>query len=95
MIIEKIEFNNGSAVGLNMQMQSAPLLVIKADRGFAMCGYLDMEAATVLGDAAVKVKGVRTFDDMLDALVVGATQKAIDLGIKIGMTGREALELMF
>lgn len=95
MIIEKIELKNGSAIGLNMQMQSAPLLLIKADKGFVMCGYLDIETATALGDVAVKVKGVKTFDDVLGALVVGATQKALDLGIKMGMTGREALELMF
>ncbi|MBN2110256.1 MAG: DUF1805 domain-containing protein [Methanosarcinaceae archaeon] len=95
MIIEKIELNNGSALGLSMQMQSAPLLLIRADKGFVMCGYLDMETATSLGDVAVKVRGVNTFEDVLGSQVVGATQKAIDLGIKVGMTGREALELMF
>ncbi len=95
MLVEKIELDNGSAIGLSMQMQSAPLLLIKADKGFVMCGYLDMEAAASLGDVAVKVKGVNSFDDVLEALVVGATQEAINLGIKVGMTGREALELMF
>ena len=95
MEIEKIELVNGSAIGISFQMQSAPLLLIKADKGFVMCGYLDMETADVLGDVAVKVKGVSTFDDVLGAAVVGATQPAIRLGIKIGMTGKEALELMF
>ncbi|WMW21865.1 DUF1805 domain-containing protein [Methanolobus mangrovi] len=95
MLVEKIELDNGSALGLSFQMQNAPLLVIRADKGFVMCGYLDMESAGALGDVAVKVKGVSTFDDVLQALVIGATQKAIDLGIKVGMTGREALELMF
>ncbi len=95
MEIEKIELENGSAIGLSFQMQSAPLLLIKADKGFVMCGYLDMETADTLGDVAVKVKGVSTFDDVLEAAVVGATQPAIRLGIKLGMTGKEALELMF
>ncbi len=95
MEIEKIELENGSAIGLCFQMQVAPLLLIRADKGFVMCGYLDMETADGLGDVAVKVKGVNTFDDVLDAAVVGATQAAIHLGIKLGMTGREALELMF
>lgn len=95
MIVEKIELKNGSALGLNFQMHEAPLIVIKADRGFVMCGYLDMETASSLGDVAVKVKGVRTFDDALKAPVVGATQEAINLGIKVGMTAKEALELMF
>ena len=95
MQIEKIELQNGSAIGLSFHMQSAPLLLIKADKGFVMCGYLDMETADMLGDVAVKVKGVNTFDDVLEASVVGATEPAINLGIKMGMTGREALELMF
>ncbi|MEZ5334458.1 MAG: DUF1805 domain-containing protein [Methanolobus sp.] len=95
MLVEKIELDNGSAMGLSFHMQKAPLLVIKADKGFVMCGYLDMETAASLGDVAVKVKGVNTFDDMLEALVVGATQEAINIGIKVGMTGKEALELMF
>ena len=95
MQIEKIELKNGSAIGLSFQMQSALLLLIRADRGFVMCGYLDMETADALGDVAVKVKGVSTFEDVLKAAVVGATQAAIDLGIRMGMTGREALELMF
>jgi Uncharacterized conserved protein len=95
MLVEKIELDNGSALGLGFQMQNAPLLVIRADKGFVMCGYLDMESAGALGDVAVKVKGVSTFDDVLQALVIGATQKAINLGIKVGMTGKEALELMF
>jgi uncharacterized protein YunC (DUF1805 family) len=38
---------------------------------------------------------VNSFEDVLAAPVVGATQKAINLGIKVGMTGKEALELMF
>ncbi|WP_094227116.1 YunC family protein [Methanolobus psychrotolerans] len=95
MLVEKIELEKGSAMGLSFHMHNAPLLVIRADRGFLMCGYLDMDAAGILNDVAVKVKGVRTFDDALKAPVVGATQAAMNLGIKVGMTGQEALELMF
>ncbi|WP_292470166.1 DUF1805 domain-containing protein [Methanolobus sp.] len=95
MLVEKIKLEKGSAMGMSFHMQKAPLLVIRADRGFVMCGYLDMDMAGVLGDVAVKVKGVSTFDDVLNALVVGATQEATNLGIKVGMTGKEALELMF
>ncbi|TQD26978.1 YunC family protein [Methanolobus vulcani] len=95
MLIENIELENGTCMGLSFAMQNASLLVIRADRGFVMCGYLDMETASALGDVAVKVKGVNSFEDVLVAPVVGATQKAINLGIKVGMTGKEALELMF
>ncbi len=47
------------------------------------------------GDAAAKVKGVQSFEDMLEATVVEATKFARDLGVEAGMAGREALEKMF
>lgn len=42
MIIEQILLENGTAIGLKFDMGNAPLLVIKADKGFVMCGYLDL-----------------------------------------------------
>ena len=95
MIIEQITLENGTALGLKFEMQNAPLLVIKADKGFVMCGYLDIDMANTLGDVAVRVRGVNTFEEVLDAQIVGATQAAIDLGIDIKMNAREALEQMF
>ncbi|MDO9516879.1 MAG: DUF1805 domain-containing protein [Methanosarcinaceae archaeon] len=95
MIVEQITLENGTALGLKFEMQNAPLIVIKADKGFVMCGYLDIDMADTLGDVAVRVRGVSTFEDVLEAQVVGATQAAIDLGIDIKMNGRDALELMF
>ena len=95
MIIEQIALENGTALGLKFEMQNAPLLVIKADKGFVMCGYLDIVMANTLGDVAVRVRGVNTFEDVLDAQVVGITQAAADLGIDIKMNARDALERMF
>jgi uncharacterized protein YunC (DUF1805 family) len=95
MIIEQIALKNGTALGLKFDMQNAPLLVIKADKGFVMCGYLDIGTAEVLGDAAVRVRGVSSFEDVLNAQVVDATQPAKELGIVIGMSGKDALERMF
>lgn len=95
MQIETIELESGTAIGLKIEMGQAPLLVIKAPVGFVMCGYLDIETAQRLGDVAVRVTGVRSFDDVLASTVVEATQRATDLGIQVGMPTRQALELMF
>lgn len=95
MIIEQIALENGTALGLKFEMQNAPLLAIKAEKGFVMCGYLDIDMAETLGDVAVRVRGVNTFEDVLDAQVVGITQAAADLGINIKMNARDALERMF
>jgi len=95
MLIEQIPFENGCALGLRFEMQKYPLLVIRAEKGFLMCGYLNVNAAETLGDAAAKVKGVQSFEDMLNATVVEVTKFARDLGVETGMTGREALKKMF
>jgi uncharacterized protein YunC (DUF1805 family) len=95
MLVEQIQLENGCALGLSFQMQKYPLLIIRAEKGFLMCGYLNINAAETLGDTAARVKGVGNFEDMLKAQVVEATQLARNLGIEPGMTGKEALERMF
>ena len=95
MLIESIELENGTALGLKMDMEHAPLLVIRAPRGFVMCGYLDISMAEQLDDVAVKVRGVRNFEEVLASGVVEATQAVTDLGIEVGMPARQALERMF
>ncbi|KAF5420792.1 MAG: putative protein YunC [Candidatus Methanocomedens sp.] len=95
MQVESIELENGTALGLKMDMEHAPLLVIRAPRGFVMCGYLDISMAEQLDDVAVKVRGVRNFEDVLASGVVEVTKAAIDLGIEVGMPARQALERMF
>ncbi len=95
MLIEQIKLENGCALGLRFEMQKYPLLVIRAEKGFLMCGYLNVNAAETLGDTAAKVRGVQSFEDMLNAPVVEVTELARELGIEPGMTGREVLEKMF
>lgn len=95
MQVEQITLENGTALGLKMDMEHAPLLVIRAPRGFIMCGYLNIATAEQLGDAAVKVTGVRSFDDVLASTVAEVTSAAIELGIEVGMPARQALDLLF
>lgn len=95
MLIEQLQLERGTALALKFDMVNAPLLVIRAPKGFVMCGYLDVSMANRLGDAAVKVRGVKTIDDVLNAAAVEVTEAAAGLGIKTGMSGREALLRMF
>jgi uncharacterized protein YunC (DUF1805 family) len=94
MQVEQIQIRNGTAMGIKVEMKTAPLLVITARPGFVMCGYLNMEATEKLGDVAARVSGVKTFEDVLNAKVNATSSAATELGIKEGITGREALERM-
>ena len=94
MLIEEIKLENGSALGLKLDMERAPLLVIRANKGFVMCGYLNMDVADKLGDAAVRVTGVKSFEDVLNSKAVDVSEAAKKLGITVGMPAREALMKM-
>lgn len=70
------------------------ILLIQAAHGFLACGYFDVAVATKVGDAAAIVTGVRTPEQMLTAQVVRLSDKALEAGVKEGMTGKEALLLL-
>lgn len=94
MLIEQINLENGCGTGLKMDMEHAPLLVIRAGCGFVMCGYLNMEIANKLGDIAVRVTGVKNFEDVLNAKAVDVSEAAKKRGISVGMSAKEALNMM-
>lgn len=71
----------------------ASLIVVRCARGFLMCGYLSLEKAEQLGDAAVRVAGA-SFDDVLANKVTGMTAKAAELGVTPDMTGAEAASVL-
>ena len=70
----------------------APLLIVKGSLGFLGCGYINTESC--IDEACAIVSGVNTHDDMLKALVKAVSKDATELGIKVGMTGAEAMELL-
>jgi len=94
-LVEHIELGKGCALGLKLDMEHAPLLVIRARKGFVMCGYLNMSVADKLGDVAVRVTGVKSFEDVLNAKAVEVSEAAKKLGITSGMYAKDALTLMF
>jgi len=94
--VSSLKVNDKTCLGLRVDLpDSPPLLLIIAEKGFVMCGFLNMEAAERLGVAAAMVSGVKTFDDVLNAQVKAATSKAKNLGVETGMTGLDALKRMF
>ncbi len=80
-------------MGVRVELpDSPPLLVVTAEKGFVMCGFLNMAAAERLNVAAAMVSGVRTFEDVLNAQIKAATTKAKSLGVETGMKATEALK---
>ena len=92
---KNIKIDDKNAVGVKVDLEGAPLILIIAPKGYVMCGYLNLETAEKFGQATAIVTGVKSFDDILSAKVAKLTMKAKGLGIKEGMAGRDALKRMF
>jgi uncharacterized protein YunC (DUF1805 family) len=94
--ITSIKVDGNACLGVRVELpDSPPLLLVIAEKGFVMCGFLNVEAAERQGVAAAMVSGVKTFDDVLEAQVKALTSKAKGFGVEVGMRGAEALEHMF
>jgi len=93
--VASVKVGDKACLGVKVELpESPPLLLVVAEKGFVMCGFLNIEAAERLGVAAAIVSGVKTFEDVLNAEVKAATTKAKSLGIQPGMRGAEALTRM-
>jgi len=78
--------------GVRVETPRSVLLMIVAPEGFLGCGWFSTETADKLSEAAAVVTGVRTYDDMLEARVVRRSQAAEEMGVEVGMSGRDALK---
>jgi uncharacterized protein YunC (DUF1805 family) len=91
-----VKVNGKACLGMRAELpDSPPLLLIIAEKGFVMCGFLNIDAAEKLDVAAAVVSGVKTFEDVLNAQIKTMTSKAKGFGVEAGMKGAEALKRMF
>jgi uncharacterized protein YunC (DUF1805 family) len=94
--VASLKVGEKTCLGVRIELpESPPLLLVMADKGFVMCGFLNVDAAEKLGVVAAMVSGVKSFEDVLNANVKAVTSKAETFGVRIGMKGAEALTLMF
>lgn len=91
--IEKFTFDGKSFQGMKSTIPGtkAPLLLVKGDKGFVMCGFLNMAAAEKLEVAAAMVSGVSSFDDVFNAKIKAVTPKAKELGVDVGQVVKDVI----
>ena len=80
--------------GFCIPLPPSNLIFINVAGGFIGCGFFDMGTFEKLGIPAVKITGVSNLEELLHERIVYVTKAAEKLGIKIGMTGEDALLLM-
>ena len=87
-----------TVIGVEVKLPKTTLLSISTDRGYIMCGALDV---SLLNDrlkdreiVAGRAVGVRTLEELMEAPLESVTAAAESLGIVAGMKGSEALHMM-
>ena len=98
-ISRPIQFQNGCAVGISNRWRNGQYCMILTEAGLVGCGIYDVKTAAEFGQAVAIARGTPQNplvnpEDLFDAKIVDATPPAKELGIQIGMTGREAVELL-
>lgn len=94
-----IPVGDQTAIGIEVKLPKTNLVAVTTDKGYIMCGALDIGLLNErLGDRnilAARAVGVRNFAELLAAPMESVTHEAAKLGIHPGMSGTDALLLMF
>ena len=95
----KMQLTGKQADGYVIPLGQVNLVNVVTDVGMVGCGAFDVAALNNFGYPAAKVRptkgsSIATIDDLLQGIVKEVNPAAEKLGLKVGLTGREALELL-
>lgn len=99
IIQRPLQFENGCAIGISNRWRQGQYCSILTQTGIVGCGIYDVRTAGEFGQAIAIAKGTPAHplvdpEDLFDAKIVDVTPRAAEIGIEIGMSGREAVERM-
>ena len=94
-----IQFRNGSAIGISNRWRQGQYCTLLTEVGLVGCGIYDTKTAAEFGQAVAIARGTPQQplvepEDLFDAEIVDAAPKAKELGVRVGMTGHEAVEIL-
>jgi len=95
----EVQLTKKVADGFVIPLGPANLVAIKTDVGLVGCGAFDVAALDSFSYPAARVRpaigpSIVDIDDILKGIVREANRSAMGRGIRNGMTGRQALELL-
>ncbi|MCS0673210.1 YunC family protein [Cytobacillus firmus] len=93
--LKPIDIDGHTFLSVSVQLPKTNLLVVTNDKGYIMCGALDVALLNEkLKDRKViagRAVGVKTIEQLLNAPLESVTFEAEELGIVKGTIGRDAL----
>ncbi|RAK18636.1 uncharacterized protein YunC (DUF1805 family) [Anoxybacillus vitaminiphilus] len=95
VIVTPVFIENHPFIAISVQLPKTNLLAVAGDKGYIMCGALDVgllnEKLKSRGIIAGRAVGVRTIEQLLEAPLESVTIAAEELGITVGTKGKDAL----
>jgi uncharacterized protein YunC (DUF1805 family) len=95
MSLSPIEISGHLVLAIEVNLPKTNLLVITTEKGYIMCGALDIgllnEKLKDRGVIAGRAIGVRTIEELLDAPLESVTYGLEKLGVTAGTKGRDAV----
>ena len=93
----ELQFEHGRALGFSHRWEKGQYCSIITPAGIVGCGIYDLKTPAEFGQAIAIARGTPASplvepEDLFDARIVGVTPHAAALGVRVGMTGREAVE---
>jgi uncharacterized protein YunC (DUF1805 family) len=93
--LKPISIEGHTVLGVEVVLPKTTLIVVTTDKGYIMCGALDVALLNErLQDReiiAARATGVRSLADLLEAPLESVTHTAEKLGITVGMKGKDAI----
>jgi len=94
-----LKFDGGQAIGSTYQWPGGQYCAIHTSNGLVGCGIYDIRSANEFNLVVAIARGtpakpLREPEDLFNAKILEVSQAAEKLGVKTGMTGREAVETL-
>lgn len=93
--VEPIRIGDQEVISIEVKLPKTTLLIVTTKTGYIMCGALDVALLnTKLKDRGIiagRALGVRTIEALLQAPLESVTHSAEEIGIRPGMSGKEAI----
>ncbi len=99
MIQQKVPLRNSEGLGYVLPAGPISIVHVVAAHGMVGCGAFDVLALDKFGYPAARVRpatgtSVTSVEDLLEGIIREANEAAQRRGIAVGMTGKEALDLL-
>ncbi len=90
----QMEINGKPCSCVEFPTTKTKILLICGEKGLVSCGYLNMNVASKIQEAVAMVRGAQSLEELLSAEVRSVSPVAEEMGVKPGMTGKEAMEIL-